>query len=105
MPRRIADAGCDSAWQLRVDTPASPAQMWMRIDGQAPAGQPPPSLFLDTMEDRPIVRSEWGYSEIVADVPTAANRILIGVYTTAVGKAWVDDVSFETVTRPEITTA
>jgi hypothetical protein len=83
----------------KVDTPTSPAQMWMRIDGPSAPNATPPSLFLDTMDDRPIVAKDWNYYEIVADVPQDAARILFGVYLVGVGRAWVDDASFETVTR------
>jgi hypothetical protein len=83
----------------KVDTPTSPAQMWMRIDGPSAPGATPPSLFLDTMDDRPIVSSDWRYYEIVADVPKEAARILFGVYLTGVGSAWVDEASFEMVPR------
>jgi hypothetical protein len=83
----------------KVDTPTSPAQMWMRIDGPSPPGATPPTLFLDTMDDRPIVASDWRFYEIVADVPQGAARILFGVFLNGVGNAWVDDATFDVVPR------
>ena len=87
---------------VRTEAAASPAQMWMRVDGAEPAGGgTAPSLFLDTMDDRPITGQQWRHYEIVADVPQAAARIIIGVYLVGVGKAWVDDASFEIVPRSD----
>ena len=86
----------------KVDTPGSPAQMWMRVDGPPPPGAPPPTLFLDTMDDRPIVSKEWSYYEIVADVPQEAARILFGVYLVGAGNAWVDDATLESLPRPDV---
>jgi hypothetical protein len=83
----------------KVESPTSPAQMWMRIDGPSAPNATPPTLFLDTMDDRPIVAKDWKYYEIVADVPPGAARILFGVYLVGIGRAWVDDASLENVTR------
>jgi hypothetical protein len=86
---------------VRTEAAASPAQMWMRIDGAAAPGATPPSLFLDNMDDRPITSQDWRQYEIVADVPQAAARILFGAYLTGVGRAWLDDGSFEVVPRAD----
>jgi hypothetical protein len=90
---------------VRTEAAASPAQMWMRIDGASAPGETPPSLFLDNMDDRPITSQEWRHYEIVADVPKEAARILFGAYLTGVGRAWLDDGSFEVVPRTETTVA
>lgn len=90
---------------VRTDTATSPAHMWMRIEGAAAPGATPPSLFLDNMEDRPIIVPEWRHYEIVADVPQAATRILFGAYLLGVGRAWLDDGSFEAVPVPRSDTA
>lgn len=90
---------------VRTEAATAPAQMWMRVDGAEPAGGTAPSLFLDTMDDRPITGQQWRHYEIVADVPQAAARIIIGVYLVGVGKAWVDDASFEVVPRSDTAAA
>jgi len=56
------------------------------------------------MDDRPITGQDWRHYEIVADVPPAAARIIFGVYLVGVGRAWVDDGSFEIVPRTDTAT-
>ena len=52
---------------VRTEAAASPAQMWMRVDGAAPAGFTAPNLFLDNMDDRPITGQDWRHYEIAAE--------------------------------------
>src|SRR5688572_368774 len=72
---------------VKTEKASSPVQMWMRIEGPAPAGGSPPSLFLDSMEDRPITSAGWRHYEIVTDVPAAAARIAFGAALVGVGRA------------------
>lgn len=62
---------------------------------------PPPVLFLDNMDDRPISRPDWGEYEIVADVPATAGRIALGVFALGAGHTWADDAVFENLGRSE----
>jgi len=87
---------------VKTEKASSPVQMWMRVEGPAPAGGSPPTLFLDSMEDRPITSPGWRHYEIVTDVPAAAARITFGAYLVGVGRAWLDDASFAAIARPDV---
>ena len=87
---------------VKAENASSPVHMWMRVEGPAPAGGTPPSLFLDNMEDRPITATGWRHYEIVTDVPPAAARIAFGAYLVGVGRAWLDDAVFAAIPKPDV---
>lgn len=66
------------------------AGLWLRIDGAG--GQP---LFLDNMNDRPIVgTTDWNRYGISVTVPSNATGICLGAISTGFGYAYVDDLHF-----------
>lgn len=76
------------------------AGLWMRIDGAK--GE---ALGFDNMQQRPIKgTSDWTKYEIVLDVPDEAKEIAFGLLLSSEGKAWMDDLNFETVGKDVPTT-
>jgi hypothetical protein len=68
-------------------------QLWLRVDRLNRL-----MGFFDNMGDRPITNSsEWRYFEIIGDIDQDAEKINIGLMLIGIGKAWLDDVSFEVV--------
>lgn len=53
--------------------------------------------FSDSMENRPIVSTEWRDYEIVGDVASDASFINIGLFLAGQGRAWFDDVRFDII--------
>lgn len=72
------------------------AGMWMRVDGVGSS-----QVFsFDNMGDRPLKgTTDWKKCEIVLDVPTAAEDIAFGVLLNGTGQVWLDDFSFEVVSK------
>ena len=79
------------------------AHLWLRVDRPREQGQPVVGFF-DNMFNRPIVEPDWTYFEIVGDIADDAEFINIGMYFKGRGRAWLDDISLETVEGdPEVT--
>jgi C-terminal processing protease CtpA/Prc len=68
------------------------AQLWLRVDRRDRQ-----MGFFDNMGDRPIRASAWNYYEIIGDIDQDAEIINFGLMLLGDGKAWLDDVTFETV--------
>lgn len=68
------------------------AQLWLRVDR---AGNQ--MGFFDNMSERPITSGEWQYYEIIGDVDDDASVLNIGMLLMGRGKAWLDDVSIESL--------
>jgi hypothetical protein len=67
--------------------------LWMRIDGNNKN-----TLGFDNMENRSITgTTAWKKYDIVLDVPKDSKYIAFGILLGGKGKAWLDDISFETV--------
>lgn len=71
------------------------AGLWMRVDG---AGEPPPALAFDNMQNRPIRgTTDWKRYEVVLDVPKEAVEISIGMLLQGKGEMWVTSLDFKPV--------
>ncbi len=69
--------------------------MWMRVDGHKSH-----SLSFDNMNDRKIKKTTaWTKYEIILDVPKDSKSINYGVLLSGEGMAWMDDLSFEVVSK------
>ncbi|HYC91094.1 MAG TPA: S41 family peptidase [Thermoanaerobaculia bacterium] len=68
------------------------AALWMRVDR---ADKQPG--FFDNMDDRPIRSGEWAYYEITGAVAPDAEVLNVGMMVKQEGRAWLDDVTLETV--------
>ncbi|HEX6084219.1 MAG TPA: S41 family peptidase [Thermoanaerobaculia bacterium] len=77
---------------VRVEGADALGALWMRVD--RPAKQ---TGFFDNMDDRPIRSTEWRYYEITGQVAADAETLNVGMILHREGKAWLDDVSIETV--------
>lgn len=76
------------------------AALWMRADGFGRE-----QLVLDNMFHRKITgTTDWTHYEVVIDIPEEAHMIGFGALLSGNGKIWVDDVTFEEVTREVLTT-
>jgi hypothetical protein len=68
------------------------AQLWLRVErtnGQIG--------FSDSMDDRPIRKSEWSAAEITGQIDEDARTIYLGVSSFGGARAWVDELSFEVI--------
>jgi hypothetical protein len=71
-------------------------QPWMRVDGQ----EADKLLAFDNMCRRFIMgTTDWTQHHIVLDVPGESTNIAFGVILGGKGNVWLDDVSFEIVSR------
>jgi len=73
-------------------SPGSRAQLWMRVD--RPGGVPG---FFDNMADRPVMSPSWAEYRIEGNVHSDAESIYFGMMLLGDGRAWLDDVSVESV--------
>jgi hypothetical protein len=80
------------------------AQLWLRVD-RAGAGNAPLLGFFDNMGDRPITSDEWASYEIVGDVASDAQRIVLGALTIGACLVLVDEASFTEVAAEVAPTA
>lgn len=69
------------------------ARMWLRVDLPAKIGA---VGFLDDMNDRPITSGESKLYQITGSVDEEAETITIGIMLLGSGRAFVDEVTFET---------
>ncbi|HVG43269.1 MAG TPA: hypothetical protein VM890_01025, partial [Longimicrobium sp.] len=68
------------------------AALWMRVDrADKQLG------FFDNMNDRPIRSAEWAYYEITGAIAPDAEVLNVGMMVQQEGRAWLDDVTLETV--------
>jgi hypothetical protein len=77
---------------LRLD-PSSKndrAQMWVRIDCEQGT-----MCGFDNMDNRPVRSDKWKSAEIKLRVPESAVTINLGVISIGHGRAWVDEMTFE----------
>ncbi len=87
-----------SAW-LKTKLTSGTAQLWIRIDGEWNSDSAKPGCF-DNMDDRPITKTtDWTQYSIVVDVPETSNHVTFGVMLIGTGQIWLDDISFEKVSK------
>jgi erythromycin esterase len=83
---------------IRTEKVQGHAALWLRVDGN---GQ---MISLDNMSDRgPSGSTPWQAFEIRMTVPTAAQRIVLGVLQAGAGTSWFDALTVSvdsTVTAP-----
>ncbi|MBW6483679.1 MAG: hypothetical protein K0B10_11545 [Vicingaceae bacterium] len=71
------------------------AGMWMRVDGKKKH-----SLSFDNMGNRKIKKTtDWTKYEIILDVPKDSKSINYGVLLSNEGIVWIDDLTFEVVSK------
>lgn len=71
------------------------AGLWMKVEG--PGHE---SLGFDNMKDKAIKgTNDWKQYTIVLDVPKESRLIAFGVLLSGKGTVWIDDVTFEEVTK------
>lgn len=89
-----------SAWVKTELKNQGKAQLWLRIDsGDSSKGPIKPERF-DNMGERPIQGStEWSQHELVVDVSEESTLIVFGLMLIGEGQIWLDDVSFEAVSK------
>jgi hypothetical protein len=84
---------------VRFPEPDDRAQMWLNVErANRKTG------FSDYMDDRPVRTSEWIVCEIVGEIGEDARFINFGVMSIG-GRVWVDDVSFDVISRAEFNAA
>lgn len=87
-----------SGW-VKTKLTSGTAQLWIRVDGEWNNDATKPGTF-DNMDDRPIKgTTDWTPYSLVVDVPETANHVAFGLMLIGTGKIWLDDVSFETVSK------
>lgn len=80
---------------FRMPTPEDRAQLWMKVvRAHRRAG------FSDNMDDRPVRSDKWTQCEITGEVDEDAEFINFGVMSIGGARVWIDDVSFEVVSKP-----
>jgi len=76
--------------------------MWIRVDDFVKRI----TADFDNMSGRPNAGIySWTRCEIVFDVPDSTSVIYYGIILDGVGKAWIDNISFETVSSSTFKTA
>jgi hypothetical protein len=85
-----------TSFGFRLPEAEDRAQMWLNIE----TGNRRNS-FSDNMDDRPIRSLEWTRCEILAEVGEDARFVNFGVMSIGGGRVWVDDVSFDVITRAQ----
>lgn len=83
------------------------AQLWARIDCRRSDQEEPFLGGFDNMSDRPIRSSDWAAYDIILKVPEHADQIVVGIFLTGTGQAWIDQASLQVVsdTTPETSRA
>jgi hypothetical protein len=86
-----------SAW-VKTKLAKGKAQLFIGTDEQS-SGNWKMGCF-DNMDDRPIQKdTKWQKYELVVDVPKTSNQIMFGIMLFGKGHVWLDDVSFEAVSK------
>jgi hypothetical protein len=49
------------------------------------------------MDNRPVLKSDWSWAEITAEIDEDAETIYFGVMSFGGARAWIDDISFEVI--------
>jgi hypothetical protein len=81
---------------LRIPTQDDRAQLWLKVmRANRRAG------FADNMDDRPVRSTEWTRCEITGEIDDDAEFINFGVISIGGGRVWLDDVSFDVLTKAE----
>ena len=87
-----------TAW-VRTELLDGKAQLWLRVDGDWKKASVKQGCF-DNMDDRPITGStDWRKYELVVDIPETSTLIALGLMLIGKGVCWLDDVSFEAVSK------
>jgi hypothetical protein len=89
-----------NSFNVRLPDPEDRAQMWFAIETANRS-----KGYSDNMDDRPVRSSDWTRCEIFAAVGSDARFINFGVMSIGGGRVWVDDVSFDVISRAEWNTA
>jgi hypothetical protein len=85
-----------TSFGIRLPDPEDRAQMWLNVERANRRNG-----FSDNMDDRPVQTGDWTMCEIVGEIGEDARFINFGVMSIGGGRVWVDDVSFEVISRPE----
>jgi hypothetical protein len=85
---------------IRLPDPEDRAQMWLNVERANRRNG-----FSDNMDDRPVRTGDWTRCEIVGEIGEDARFINFGVMSIGGGRVWVDDVSFEVISRAEYNAA
>jgi hypothetical protein len=89
-----------TSFGVRLPEPDDRAQMWLNVERANRRNG-----FSDNMDDRPVRSPEWTLCEIVGEIGEDARFINFGVMSIGGGRVWVDDVSFEVISRAEFNAA
>ncbi len=83
-----------AAGPLRFPDAEDRAQLWLRVvrTDNRPG-------FSESMDDRPVRSSEWSRAEITAQIDEDAKAIYFGVMSFGGARAWIDDISFELISK------
>jgi len=84
------------AFGVRLPEGEDRAQMWLNVERANRRNG-----FSDNMDDRPVRTGDWTRCEIVGEINDDARFINFGVMSIGGGRVWVDDVSFEVISRAE----
>jgi hypothetical protein len=85
---------------VKTDGVERQSGLWMRIDGKEKTG-----LAFDNMMERPVKgTTDWKKYDVVLDVPDESEEIFFGFLVAGKGRGWVDDITFEVVTKDVPTT-
>jgi hypothetical protein len=85
-----------TSFGVRLPDPEDRAQMWLNVERANRRNG-----FSDYMDDRPVQTADWTMCEITGEIGEDARFINFGVMSIGGGRVWVDDVSFEVVSRPQ----
>jgi hypothetical protein len=83
-----------TSFGVRLPDPEDRAKMWLNVERANRRNG-----FSDNMDDRPVRTSEWTMCEIVGEIDEDARFINFGVRSIGGGRVWVDDVSFDVISR------
>jgi hypothetical protein len=83
-----------TSFGVRLPEPEDHAQMWLNVERANRRNG-----FSDDMHDRPVRTSEWTMCEIVGEIDEDARFINFGVRSIGGGRVWVDDVSFDVISK------
>jgi len=85
---------------FRRPDPEDRAQLWLNVERANRRNG-----FSDDMKDRPLRSTDWTLCEITGEIDEDARFINFGVMSIGGGRVWVDDVSFEVISRTEFNAA
>jgi len=87
-----------SAW-MKTKLTSGKAHLWVRVDGDWKDSPAKRGCF-DNMNDRaPKGTTDWTRYDLVVDVPPTSKQIGFGGMLDGTGEMWVDDISFEEVSK------